>query len=70
MYDMLQIACHSLHAYFLFLIFQVSLHGGQVLSWKTDRGEELLFISSKVNDIDTNSSLNGWILSLARSVFV
>ncbi|KAF8014457.1 hypothetical protein BT93_H0317 [Corymbia citriodora subsp. variegata] len=26
---------------------RVSLHGGQVLSWKTDRGEELLFISSK-----------------------
>ncbi|GMP96503.1 hypothetical protein CsSME_00045133 [Camellia sinensis var. sinensis] len=26
---------------------QVSLHGGQVLSWKTDRGEELLFTSSK-----------------------
>ncbi|KAI4303439.1 hypothetical protein MLD38_039070 [Melastoma candidum] len=25
----------------------VSLHGGQVLSWKTDRGEELLFTSSK-----------------------
>ncbi|KAG5563388.1 hypothetical protein RHGRI_005966 [Rhododendron griersonianum] len=28
-------------------IEQVSLHGGQVLSWKTDRGEELLFTSSK-----------------------
>ncbi|XP_021890990.1 putative glucose-6-phosphate 1-epimerase isoform X2 [Carica papaya] len=26
---------------------RVSLHGGQVLSWKTDRGEELLFTSSK-----------------------
>ncbi|KAA8520916.1 hypothetical protein F0562_011589 [Nyssa sinensis] len=26
---------------------QVSWHGGQVLSWKTDRGEELLFTSSK-----------------------
>ncbi|XP_028069816.1 putative glucose-6-phosphate 1-epimerase isoform X3 [Camellia sinensis] len=26
---------------------QVSLHGGQVLSWKTDRSEELLFTSSK-----------------------
>ncbi|XP_057450040.1 putative glucose-6-phosphate 1-epimerase isoform X2 [Lotus japonicus] len=25
----------------------VSLHGGQVLSWKTERGEELLFSSSK-----------------------
>ncbi|KAI4318340.1 hypothetical protein MLD38_032061 [Melastoma candidum] len=25
----------------------ISLHGGQVLSWKTDRGEELLFMSSK-----------------------
>ncbi|CAK8539324.1 unnamed protein product [Lathyrus sativus] len=25
----------------------VSLHGGQVLSWKTDRGEELLFSSTK-----------------------
>ncbi|KAJ1408235.1 Glycoside hydrolase-type carbohydrate-binding [Sesbania bispinosa] len=26
---------------------RISLHGGQVLSWKTKRGEELLFISSK-----------------------
>lgn len=26
----------------------VSLHGGQVLSWKTELGEELLFISNKV----------------------
>ncbi|KAL6986361.1 glucose-6-phosphate 1-epimerase [Sarracenia purpurea var. burkii] len=26
---------------------RVSLHGGQVLSWKTDRGDELLFTSSK-----------------------
>ncbi|XP_016452913.2 putative glucose-6-phosphate 1-epimerase [Nicotiana tabacum] len=26
---------------------RVSLHGGQVLSWKNDHGEELLFISSK-----------------------
>ncbi|KAM2227793.1 hypothetical protein ACFXTI_014566 [Malus domestica] len=26
---------------------RVSLHGGQVLSWKTERNEELLFISSK-----------------------
>ncbi|KAJ1386063.1 Glycoside hydrolase-type carbohydrate-binding [Sesbania bispinosa] len=25
----------------------VSLHGGQVLSWKTERGEELLFCSNK-----------------------
>ncbi|TKY71002.1 putative glucose-6-phosphate 1-epimerase [Spatholobus suberectus] len=25
----------------------VSLHGGQVLSWKTERGEELLFVSNK-----------------------
>ncbi|CAI9291135.1 unnamed protein product [Lactuca saligna] len=28
---------------------QVSLHGGQVLSWKNERGEELLFRSSKAN---------------------
>ncbi|KAG8375064.1 hypothetical protein BUALT_Bualt10G0061200 [Buddleja alternifolia] len=28
---------------------RVSLHGGQVLSWKTDRAEELLFTSSKAN---------------------
>ncbi|KAI3498232.1 hypothetical protein L1887_34002 [Cichorium endivia] len=27
----------------------VSLHGGQVISWRNDRGEELLFTSSKVN---------------------
>ncbi|XP_031504654.1 putative glucose-6-phosphate 1-epimerase isoform X1 [Nymphaea colorata] len=26
---------------------QVSLHGGQVMSWRNDRGEELLFTSSK-----------------------
>lgn len=28
---------------------RVSLYGGQVLSWKTERDEELLFISSKAN---------------------
>ena len=28
---------------------QVSLHGGQVLSWRNDHDEELLFTSSKVN---------------------
>jgi glucose-6-phosphate 1-epimerase len=27
----------------------VSLHGGQVVSWRNDRGEELLFTSSKVS---------------------
>jgi glucose-6-phosphate 1-epimerase len=27
---------------------QVSLHGGQVVSWRNDHGEELLFTSSKV----------------------
>lgn len=32
-------------------LLQVSLHGGQVLSWKTERGEELLFSSSKVNEV-------------------
>ncbi|XP_044484388.1 putative glucose-6-phosphate 1-epimerase [Mangifera indica] len=26
---------------------RISLHGGQVLSWRTDRGEELLFTSTK-----------------------
>ncbi|KAK4747900.1 hypothetical protein SAY87_014486 [Trapa incisa] len=26
---------------------RISLHGGQILSWKTDHGEELLFTSSK-----------------------
>lgn len=31
------------------LLMQVSLHGGQVLSWRTERGEELLFTSSKVH---------------------
>jgi glucose-6-phosphate 1-epimerase len=28
---------------------QVCLHGGQVVSWRNDRGEELLFTSSKVS---------------------
>lgn len=28
---------------------QVSLHGGQVVSWRNDRGDELLFTSSKVS---------------------
>ncbi|KAH0871062.1 hypothetical protein HID58_078084 [Brassica napus] len=27
----------------------ISLHGGQVLSWKTDKGDELLFTSAKAN---------------------
>ncbi|KAI3787410.1 hypothetical protein L1987_41863 [Smallanthus sonchifolius] len=26
---------------------RVSLHGGQVVSWRNERGEELLFTSSK-----------------------
>lgn len=29
---------------------QASLHGGQVVSWRNDRGEELLFTSSKVKE--------------------
>lgn len=29
--------------------FQVLLYGGQVVSWKNERKEELLFMSSKVN---------------------
>ncbi|CAN8325702.1 unnamed protein product [Cochlearia groenlandica] len=28
---------------------KISLHGGQVLSWKTDKGDELLFTSAKAN---------------------
>lgn len=28
--------------------FQVLLYGGQVVSWKNERREELLFVSSKV----------------------
>ncbi|KAK6158328.1 hypothetical protein DH2020_005642 [Rehmannia glutinosa] len=28
---------------------RISLHGGQVRSWKTERGEDLLFTSSKAN---------------------
>lgn len=28
--------------------FQISLHGGQVISWRNDQGEELLFTSNKV----------------------
>lgn len=28
--------------------FQVYLYGGHVTSWKNDHGEELLFLSSKV----------------------
>lgn len=30
---------------------RVSLYGGQVLSWRTDRGEELLFASTKVTSV-------------------
>ncbi|CAM8956238.1 unnamed protein product [Rhodiola kirilowii] len=37
----------------------VSLHGGQVLSWKTERGEELLFISSKSKFKPPNSVRGG-----------
>eukprot|EP00268_Persea_americana_P013481 TRINITY_DN1593_c0_g1_i2.p1 TRINITY_DN1593_c0_g1~~TRINITY_DN1593_c0_g1_i2.p1 ORF type:complete len:125 (+),score=11.20 TRINITY_DN1593_c0_g1_i2:1342-1716(+) len=28
---------------------RVSLHGGQVISWRNERGEELLFTSNKVS---------------------
>ncbi|CAM8957079.1 unnamed protein product [Rhodiola kirilowii] len=38
---------------------KVSLHGGQVLSWKTDRGEELLFTSSKSRFKPPNSVRGG-----------
>ncbi|KAI5655376.1 hypothetical protein M9H77_32563 [Catharanthus roseus] len=38
---------------------KVSLHGGQVLSWKTDRGEELLFTSSKANFKPPNAVRGG-----------
>jgi len=31
-------------------MIQISLHGGQVLSWKTDKGDELLFNSTKVKN--------------------
>lgn len=34
--------------FFFCIIFQVSLHGGQVRSWKNERNEELLFTSNKV----------------------
>ncbi|MCO5567447.1 hypothetical protein L7F22_021138 [Adiantum nelumboides] len=30
-------------------VAQVHLHGGQVTAWKNDRGEDLLFVSSKAN---------------------
>lgn len=46
----LSIYLGSLHAFWCCHLnsIQVSLHGGQVLSWRSERGEELLFISSKV----------------------
>lgn len=47
----LSIYLGCLHAFWCCYLnsIQVSLHGGQVLSWRSERGEELLFISSKVN---------------------
>lgn len=33
-----------------FWFLQISLHGGQVVSWRNDQGEELLFTSNKVCD--------------------
>ncbi|KAG7015158.1 hypothetical protein SDJN02_22791 [Cucurbita argyrosperma subsp. argyrosperma] len=35
---------------------RVSLHGGQVLSWKTEKGEELLFTSTKVISSSSSST--------------
>lgn len=32
-------------------MFQVLLYGGQVVSWKNERREELLFMSSKVSNL-------------------
>ena len=32
----------------LTMYMQISLYGGQVLSWKNEQGDELLFMSSKV----------------------
>ncbi|KAL5730150.1 glucose-6-phosphate 1-epimerase [Ranunculus cassubicifolius] len=32
---------------------RVSLHGGQIMSWRNDRGEELLFTSNKVQFMES-----------------
>jgi glucose-6-phosphate 1-epimerase len=32
---------------------KISLHGGQVISWRNELGEELLFTSNKVSDLTT-----------------
>lgn len=36
----------------LLFVAQVLLYGGQVVSWKNEKREEMLFTSNKVNLID------------------
>lgn len=48
---------------------QVSLHGGQVVSWKNDRGEELLFTSSKVSRFFSLALHSSVICNVYKEVF-
>lgn len=43
---------------------QVLLSGGQVVSWKNEQGEELLFRSSKVSIFDVAYKINAYLLTL------
>lgn len=36
---------------------QVLLHGGQIMSWKNERREEMLFVTNKVKFIDSIMSV-------------
>ncbi|PKA56280.1 Putative glucose-6-phosphate 1-epimerase [Apostasia shenzhenica] len=42
-----RVRCHCLLCSLAVAAFDISLHGGQVISWRNERGEELLFTSSK-----------------------
>lgn len=46
-----EISALNSYQWFDIELFQVLLYGGQVVSWKNEQKEELLFMSSKVKNI-------------------
>jgi len=72
--DRLGIACLGVvltgfcHCWIGWFALQVSLHGGQVVSWRNDRGEDLLFTSSKVTFFSLSFISPPFILSVSSNL--
>lgn len=45
---------------------QVLLYGGQVISWKNEQGDELLFKSSKVSITYSAYEVDLWLMHISR----